>query len=196
MAWTDPYYDVTEFKARLGITGSGQDAVLQQAIDAASRQVESWAGRVFNKTETAVARYFTAKYGDLLELPDFISVSEIAVDGGARTWTTVWAATDYDLYPFDADDDGKPYTEIRTAPTGTLLFGSYPRGVRVTAIWGWPEVPAVIREATALQATRLYKRKDAPFGVIGSTELGQFQTISKIDPDVLAMVAPYRPFAY
>ena len=139
----------------------------------------------------AEPKYLTARYRYEIDLPDVVSISEIAVDAGTRTYDTVWEATDFDLTPFDPRA-GYPYTGVQVAPTGTVLFGFSPRGVRVTAIWGWPAVPAPIVEATALQATRLYKRKDAPFGVIGSTELGQLMTISKIDPDVKSMIAPYR----
>ena len=46
-------------------------------------------------------------------------------------------------------------------------------------------VPDSIKLACELQATRLFKRKDAAFGVLGSPEFGTFSRLqSKLDPDV------------
>jgi hypothetical protein len=41
---------------------------------------------------------------------------------------------------------------------------------------------------------RLYKRKDAPFGVVGSTsaEMGQLMVIPKLDPDVKFLLDAYK----
>lgn len=64
--------------------------------------------------------------------------------------------------------------------------------VRVTATWGWPAIPDTIRYATLLQASRLFARRHAPFGVAGSPETGQLRLLEKIDPDVAVSVRPYR----
>jgi hypothetical protein len=45
----------------------------------------------------------------------------------------------------------------------------------------------VIREATLIQALRLYKRKDSPEGVLGSAEWGTVR-VSRLDPDVAKLV--------
>jgi hypothetical protein len=49
-----------------------------------------------------------------------------------------------------------------------------------------------VRQATLIQATRLFKRKDAPFGVIGSAEMGQLQVVPTIDPDIKLLLAGYK----
>jgi hypothetical protein len=51
--------------------------------------------------------------------------------------------------------------------------------------------PSAIVEATAIQSARLYRRKDAPFGVIGSPEFGQTATIARVDPDVKMLTRRY-----
>jgi hypothetical protein len=49
-----------------------------------------------------------------------------------------------------------------------------------------------VTEATILMVIRLFKRTDAPFGIVGSTDLGNVATLPRVDPDIAAMLAPYR----
>jgi hypothetical protein len=51
-------------------------------------------------------------------------------------------------------------------------------------------VPAAIRQATVILAMRLFKRLDAPLGMI-SNDLGSMR-VGRFDPDVEALVAPFR----
>lgn len=48
----------------------------------------------------------------------------------------------------------------------------------------------VISEVALLQATRLFRRKDAPFGVVGVADFGSVR-ISRLDPDVREMLSPF-----
>lgn len=46
-------------------------------------------------------------------------------------------------------------------------------------------VPGPVELACLIQASRWFKRKDAPFGIAGSPELGsELRLLSKLDPDV------------
>lgn len=46
-------------------------------------------------------------------------------------------------------------------------------------------VPAPVKYACMLQASRWFKRKDAPFGISGSPEMqGEMRLLAKLDPDV------------
>ena len=193
MALGDPYLTVDDLKARLQITDAADDARLAAVILAAGQQIDAWAGRTFNNTGAPTARVLTPHAYDVLSLQDAVSVSEIAGDIALnRTYTDVWDPQDYDLYPYEATELGQPYTEIRTTWRTRRVFILLARSVRVTAVWGWPAVPPAIVEATSLQANRLYKRATAPFGIAGSPQLGQMLTITRMDPDVLALVNPFR----
>jgi hypothetical protein len=55
--------------------------------------------------------------------------------------------------------------------------------------------PATVREAAVIQAARIFRRKDAPFGITGSPEFGQTALIARIDPDVKQMLSPIRHLA-
>jgi len=46
-----------------------------------------------------------------------------------------------------------------------------------------------VREACEIQCARIYKRKDAPFGVIGTGALGQVSVVSELDADVKALLS-------
>jgi hypothetical protein len=58
-------------------------------------------------------------------------------------------------------------------------------------VYKWvPEQP--VKQATLLQASRYWKRKDAPFGVAGVGALGQVVSIGAMDPDIQVLLFPVR----
>lgn len=188
MAITNGYATLDELKSRLDVTKVEQDANLEMMIEAASRQIDGWCSRRFYAVTEA--RTLDGEYGDALDLPgDLLSLTSLATDDGSRTYGTTWSATDYEF------GGGPPYQVIHASPAGVHLF---PRGramVRVTGSWGYSaEAPHAIREACLLLAARLYKRKDAPFGVVGSADHGQMQTLPGMDPDVKQLIQQYRRF--
>jgi hypothetical protein len=187
------YADPEEFVQRLG--GQAVDtAVVVDLLLAASRQVDRWTNRFFGQT-AAEARTFTAEHGDWLPVDDLASVTSLTTDeNGDRVYETTWAGADYDLCPDNAATKGDPYTVVRTAPNGTRAFPTGRRGVRITGVWGWPEVPDVVREACLMQALRLYARRNAPYAIVSAAG-GESRTIPGVDPDVRQMLQPYRRFA-
>lgn len=196
MAIDSPYLTVPEFKALLGISTTVQDAVIERAILAASRQIENICGRHFNQDGTEIApatRYRTARYSDTLAIGDVVSLATVATDSaGALTYSISWETTDYLLEPLEPAN-GWPYVEMRPAFGGRLAFPATPRGVRLTGVFGWPSVPDAIVEATAIQANRLFARGKAPFGIVGApNEMGELTAITNRDPDVMALTNPYR----
>lgn len=190
MSGTD-YTTVADVKARLGTeTVVKSDDVLGSVISAASRLVEHLCGDRRFYQEEHVAKVLTAD-GGILDVPDLVSVDEIAVDiSGVRVYDTIWGTDDFDLNPADAAEYGFPYTSIQARPFTSRWFPTVRRGVRVTGTWGWPTVPDDIVEATILQAIRLFKRRDAPYGVAGMADFGPI-AMPRIDPDVRMLCAPY-----
>ncbi|WP_205876184.1 hypothetical protein [Mycobacterium camsae] len=63
--------------------------------------------------------------------------------------------------------------------------------MKVTAKWGWPEVPGAVKLATLIQASRLFARRQAPFGVTGNPEVGQLRLLERLDVDLVTSVRPY-----
>jgi hypothetical protein len=170
---------------------TGRDAFITEKVLSASRSIDRHCGRRFYLDTAATARILNPRgrslrdrngQGDRLLVDDFGTTTGLVVEVGSTTagWTTI--TTDVEAEPTDALARGEPVT--------SLLYGSrwsvHDR-VRVTARWGWPEVPQVVREAALIQAIRLYKRKDSPEGVLGSSEWGTVR-VSRLDPDVAKLV--------
>lgn len=195
------YIDLATLKLELGInaTDTTRDVLLTMALSAAEKSINEKTGRRFDQVTPAVAREFRVRGrivpdcdGELLLVDDIASetglVVEATVDG--QTWLTIPAA-DYELEPDNALERGRPVTGIRYVNNCWRQF----RRARVTAVWGWPQVPDDIKQATLLQAMRLYRRKDSPEGVAGSADWGLVR-LPNLDPDVRALIAPYRMEAF
>lgn len=170
---------------RITATNPDVDGQLESVLAAASRAIDRKTARRFWLDPTPSPRAYgvtgrTTPDG-LLLVDDIGSTDGLLVEvGGGSSWSTV---TDYDAEPGGALAQGEAITGLRAAHWG---FGR----VRVTARWGWPEVPTEITEATLLLANRLHMRIDSPEGIAASGEWGAVR-LSRWDPDVEALVAPY-----
>lgn len=189
MAITNGYATLAELKSRLDITNDNQDANLDQMIEAASRQIDGWTARTFF-TQVATRTVSVEDTGELMLDRDLIVLAGIATDeDGDRVYEQVW---DVSQVEFDGDP---PYQTIYLKPYSTRYFPLGRNRVQVTGTWGYSTaVPHAIREACLLLAARLYKRKDAPFGIAGSADHGQLQTLPGMDPDVKQLIQQYRRF--
>lgn len=191
MTITNGYATLAEVKARLSISDTTDDTTIEAVIESASRAIDGVTGRVFYAT-AATARYFTADDATTLFLDDdLLSVDSLVTDhDGDRTYEVTWATTDYDLIPFNRT----PYTRIAVAPNGTNRWpAGIAKGVKITGSWGYNATgsyPDAINEAAIILATRFFKRKDAPFGVLGTPEMGMAR-ITAVDPDVRLLLRPY-----
>lgn len=172
-----------------GASDTTADDLLAPSLEAASRAVEEYCdGRVFYLADTATARTFPTRRrlclaeGFRLPVDDIGHATITAEVGDGTTWTEL---TDVTTYPENALAKGKAITGL-VSQTDWSLY----RLARVTARWGWPEVPGAVKQATFLQASRLYRRKDSPEGVAGSSEWGLVR-VPNLDPDVKALLAPY-----
>lgn len=195
MALTNCYTTLAELKASLGITDNVDDTALEAAITAASRMIDDYTERFFYRDGTAqapVSRYYTPQDIFVLMIDDIYQITEVAIDAAFdQTYSTVFATSDYLVEPVNAPRKGWPYTRI-------LATGSYilpyplPQSVRVKGIWGWNAVPSEIAMATLLQASRLFARRQSPFGIAGAPDLGVVRLSSRLDADVEVLCKPFR----
>lgn len=188
------YTDVVKVKRALGKTSEDvRDDLIEDAIAAASRMIDERCGRRFYADTTAIRRmfpacdrYYTDGDAQYLRVDDIADPTGMTVEvrrGFGGTWTTV---SDWELGPDNAALDGRPYTEI----VGAAGWLDDTTKVRALARWGWPAIPDGVTSAAALLAARLYRRKDSPQGVIGSADWGAIR-VSRFDPDVETLIAPY-----
>lgn len=194
MTITNGYCTLEVLKTRLGVTDTTDDTRLEQIAEAVSRAIDTYTGRHFYSASQT--RYYTAERGHLLMVDDLLSVTTLATDDdGSRNYNTTWASGDYDLFPFNAQNESqaRPYTQIHTTPAGTRSFPvGMAKGVKVVGAFGYASsTPRVIHEACLLMAQRIWLRKGTPFGVAGANGFGTLTLQMPNDPDIRNMLAPF-----
>jgi hypothetical protein len=201
------YATLNDVKTAARIQDGVDDSLLELAIESASRMIDEYTMRNFYNAGTAV-RVFVPDHNDVVAIDDAVSISESAVSTMLnKTYDQVWSAVDYQLEPLNGVADGLagwPITRIRAVgtyefPDGNTRYryeGRYGQEdiatVQVTGVWGWSAVPAAIKQATIIQAMRIFKRLDSPLGVISSPDTGFFRVSNRIDPDVAMLLNSYR----
>jgi hypothetical protein len=189
------YASLNEVKAALRITDAVDDSLLNMAVESASRLVDGHAGRRFWNAGTAT-KYFVAQDDYVCEVDD-ISSSTIVLQtssGADGIFDTTWDIDDYQLEPLNGELDGIawPYTSIRAIGDYLWPISGGEALVKVTGVFGWPSVPIAIKQATIIQASRIFKRLDSPLGVAGFGDLGAIRVTRDLDPDVAQLVMPYK----
>lgn len=191
MAWAPDYVTTTQLKSYLRIPDVMDDTELAFAITAASRAIDHDTNRQFGVLSSAEERIYAA-WPDyergywVVEVDDFQSTTNLAVEVDGTAVTTFLRE------PRNASQVSRPWTRVvftsdsETQPCRTSE-------VAVTALWGWTAVPDTIKQATLLQAARLFTRRGAPFGIAGSPDQGsELRLLAKVDPDVQVMLLGYR----
>ena len=188
------YCTANEVVARMGhpeATSADLIARIEDAIEAATVQIDSDCGRVFTAS-TATRTFGVGDYVDELHLPDFTAVTTLSVDDDDDgVFETTIAASGYELDNYSQRTDW-PFDVIR------LLDRSYPHGgkrrrrIQIAGTWGWTAVPAPINQACSLMAARLAQRsKHALFGTETFGDIGA-AGIRSNDPDYVRLIGPYR----
>jgi hypothetical protein len=194
------YATLAELRAFVGIpvADTGDDTVLQLALDAAEEQIDGYTFRQFAADGTATVRTYAAAVPSSLDIDPVTTTVGLIVktdDNADGVFETTWTlGTDFRLLPLNAQAEGKAWTRIQGLGTRSFPRHAYWPGVQVTAKFGWVgAVPDAVKEATLLQASRLFMRRNAPFGVAGSPDMGsEVRLLAKLDPDVEALVRRYR----
>ena len=192
------YCTLAQLKAALRITDAVDDAQLELAIDSASRFVDQFCERSFTAASgTSVRDYVPSGRYEPLEIDDATSIVQVRIDDDLDgTFAEVLSAIDYQAEPVNGRVAGQvwPYTTLRPFEDGYWPLDYYGRRatVRVSATFGWPAIPDAVRQATVLQASRLFTRYDSPLGVAGWGDMGVMRVSYRVDPDVAMLLAPYR----
>jgi hypothetical protein len=193
VAITNGYATLADVKNSLKITDNMDDSLLEIAVESASRLIDGYTGRYFYNGGTATRNY-AASDSWIVYIDDVQSVSEVAsTDEVGGTYTT-WTVNDYQLEPLNGLTGGmtQPYTSIRAVNQYVWPFLADRALVKITGVWGWASVPIAVKQATILQASRIFKRNDSPLGVAGFGDMGVVRVGSRLDPDVQHLVDPYR----
>jgi hypothetical protein len=202
MAITNGYATLTQIKGYMSISDNTDNDLLEDLIESASRSIDRIANRRFYLDATASARLYRAYSDIFVYVDDLGSTTDLVVktdsNGNGTYSKTLTLNQDYILDPLTAPSLSRPYTQL-TMVSNTESWPIFPGltqnglrpGVQVTARWGWPSVPDDINMACLILTADLYKRKDAPGGILGLGDLGVVR-MSPLGRDVTAMVRAYK----
>lgn len=194
------YATLDELKGYVGIPvlDDVDDDTLQLALDSASAQVDHYCDRTFTADADPTVRTYDVTDMWHLDVHPISTATGLVVktdDNNDGVYETTWTlGTDYRLEPANASATGEPWTRLTSLGTRWFPRLRYRQGVQVTARFGWPggSAPAPVKQATLILALKIWKRKDAAFGVAGSAEFGSEMRILAGDMDAERLLKPYR----
>jgi hypothetical protein len=189
------YATLAQVKAALRITDTVDDALIEMARVSASDLIDGYTGRTFDTSGT-VTRVFAPADNYVLQTDDLAgtALTITSSTGADGVFDVTWKASDYQLEPLNGVSNGQavPFTRIRAVQDYLWPTAGGEATVRVTGVFGFVSVPTVITQATVLQSSRIFTRLQSPLGVAGFGEMGVVRVTRALDPDVAALVEPYR----
>ena len=202
MAITNGYITQNQLKAFVGIpTSDSQDNdLLDDAINAASRQIDAFCGRQFYADGAASARKFFTNDLYRLRVDDISTTTGLVVkydDDDDGTYETTVSASEFQLLPINGvvgGIQGNPFYIVELISDGNhewpLDFSSNRPRAEITAKWGFASVPEQIRQATSMLASELFAMRNAPLGVAG---VGDFGVVNiQQNREITRLIAPFR----
>lgn len=190
------YATPEELEARLG---RAADDSFWMLLEAASRRVEAYCGRQFNKETAATQRRFRASDPERVRVDDFHTLTglEVEVDG------TVWDSSYYEPRPYDGVHNGEPGWPFFDLLSVNRFWPMSRRPtIYVTAQWGWPAVPMGVAEATLDVAAAMAAGGGASSGIVSRESIDNYSvsyagagtglTVGSRVPSLLAKAEPYR----
>lgn len=159
MALNDPYATVPEYRADVTKSSGGSDTVLAAQLQGASDHLSLRLRRRFGLAAAPNA-YLLDGNGEVLlwlagSVPDIANLTGLVVkvdaDGDYTPELTLVKDTDYWLEPA-TPEPGWPYEALRVHPSSAQVseWPEGPRTIEVTATWGWPAVPDMIKRLTIM----------------------------------------------
>lgn len=211
----DNYIQLTDLKSALRIQQSGSDLELSRAISSASRNIDEFCDDYFGYSDPT-EKLFRPSDEYVMYVGSYASADDVTIEldyDGDGSFSTTLLANEWQPEPVDRDLN-KPYNTValltgRTFP-GTRGLGinggswanwdhrRYPTQrrarIRMTARWGWPEVPDQVKQACLILSIAQYKSKDLTGGVAGSTTMATGAFGAK--RDILVQPSAMDPIAF
>ncbi len=165
------YLSVSDLRATFGhrYTVDDSEDLLTRAIGAASAQIDEWAGPNRHFFAASGARVFLPVSRWLVDVGYFSTKAGVMIqtdDNNDGVFETTWTSDQWRTEPVEAPT-GRPYEQIVACGTQRFPVNGRRPGVKVTASWGWAEVPEPIRQACQILSVVYYKSKDFTGGQVG-----------------------------
>ena len=198
MTITNGYTTLAAVRYMLGISNSadtGNDTYIEAIVHGVSRSIDKYCHRRFYTTAADETRIYSGfGIGDICYTDDILTITTLKTDDdGDRTYEITWATTDWDGKPDNYAVDVLPIMWLEMAPNGRYSFPLHNKSVQIVGKFGYKSTtPDDVAQAALLQSVRLFKRvREAPFGVVGSSDMGTSIVIPKFDPDVELLLQPF-----
>ena len=195
MAITNGYCSLNQIKAALRITDSVDDALLEMAVESASRMIDSECDRNF--FSASATRDFVPSDPYTVDTDDLTAITSVKIDDqGDRTFLITLQTSDYQSEPVNQRVSGNAFPIYRLRMIGDYLLPIWGQQatVRIQGTYGFTPVPTQITQATVIQAGRIFKRLDSLLGFAGFSDMGVAR-VGRVDPDVAAMIRPFKKYA-
>jgi hypothetical protein len=195
VAITNGYCSLTQIKAALRITDAVDDALLEMAVESASRMIDSECDRNF--FSTSATRDFIPSDPYTVDTDDLTTITSVKIDDqGDRTFLITLQTSDYQAEPVNQRVSGNAFPIYRLRMVGDYLLPIWGQQatVRIQGTYGFTPVPTQITQATVIQAGRIFKRLDSLLGFAGFSDMGVAR-VGRVDPDVAAMIRPFKKYA-
>lgn len=183
------YCGIDELKSRLSLADNASNYEMTWAIQAATNWITEYCAQHFY--QVSESRTYAPDNIWLLNIDPLVSASALALDySGSGNFDTSWTQgvnyqlrLGHELYNKNYRGVPRPYTQVQVllgspnAPSGGQFFPyiwpfTHLDRVKVTGVWGWPQVPPAVSQACVMLAAEYFKLKDATFGVAGVSDLG------------------------
>jgi hypothetical protein len=207
MTWAPSYTTASSLAHYMASDGYSVDRIqedlveLTNAAESGSRAVDWAAKRQFGLVDAPEAREYTLEWSTtagmwFAEVDDFMTTSGMVLAfDSARDGTYSTAIANTYAVPARPNevDKSKPYERIYFRTTVGVVFDGRYFGLRATIRWGWTAFPVTVVNATNMQSSRFFARRNSPYGVAGSPQDGSEVRLSaRADPDVRVSLKPYR----
>lgn len=189
MPWAPDYITTAELKAFVRVGDALDDVELAAWCTAASRAIDQYCNRQFGVVAAPEQRWYTARPSGARGLW-VVDVDDLMSAAGLTGLVGTTAVTKYTLEPRNAAARGLPWTRLVITADAEAQPCGTDGEVAITATWGWTAVPAAVKQAAKLQASRFTARRDSPYGVAGSPTVGsELRLLARVDPDVAVSLA-------
>lgn len=201
------YATLTELKLRLpeGATYSATlDSLLTALLETISREIDrslKWEPGAFYVDEDVV-RYISGSGSERLLIPEMAAepTSVEVAESGDLSSLTSWDSTDYFVYPDNAIAMGQYIwaLDVDTLNGTKSVWYAYRKSVKITGKFGFSvSPPDAIKEATILEAVRMYKWSTQGYQDKGAnSKTRQLQYDGKISDRAAKLIMDYSRLVF
>ena len=185
------YATLKDVKDYLSISGTGDDALISELVQAATAAIDTYTHRTFDVTADTT-RYFDAAgdhiIGNVLYLTRDLCQITTVTNGDSTEITSA----QYTTIPRNET----PYTAIRILSSVNVTWTyttDYEDAISITGRWGYSiQPPYDIQQATIRLASFYYRQKDSQLSDVTAIEAGTVIRTPAMPADVVSIIKPYR----